>query len=165
MSRIERGWGAAWTTSPQRPGVSVEPNWSAEGFQGHTLRQTVRLSRGGDALRIRLSNRYGTVPLRVAGLTVAVGAGGAAVKSDTLRLATVDGRRRFTVPAGAGVATDAVSIRTGAFDPVAVTMYLAESSGPATYHAQAIATTHRAVGEHLDDGDGAVFTETSTSWY
>ncbi|MFC4913433.1 hypothetical protein [Actinomadura gamaensis] len=35
-------------------------------------------------LRVRLSNRYGTTPLRVAGLTIAASAGGAAAKGDTL---------------------------------------------------------------------------------
>jgi lysophospholipase L1-like esterase len=56
MSHTELRWSAAWTASPQRPGAGFDPNWSAEGFEGHTLRQTVRLSIGGDALRIRLSN-------------------------------------------------------------------------------------------------------------
>ncbi|NUP53648.1 MAG: SGNH/GDSL hydrolase family protein [Catenulispora sp.] len=165
MNTGEFRWGTAWTASPQRPGVSFGPTWSVEGFEDHTLRQTVRVSVGGPALRIRLSNRYGATPLRVAGLTVAAGAGGAAVKADTLRAATVRGRRHFSVPAGADLATDAVPIRVEAFDPVTVTMHLAQASGPATYHAQAIATTYRAPGEHLADGDGAAFTETSASWY
>ncbi|MDP4511862.1 hypothetical protein [Nonomuraea turcica] len=40
------GWGAAWTTAPQRPGAGFGPNWSQEGFAGHTIRQTVRLGIG-----------------------------------------------------------------------------------------------------------------------
>jgi lysophospholipase L1-like esterase len=44
-------------------------------------------------------------------------------------------------------------------------MYLAQPSGPATYHDQALATTYRAAGDHRGDPDEAAFTETSQSWY
>jgi hypothetical protein len=88
MSGQERGWTAAWTTSPQRPSAGFAPNWSEEGFAGQTIRQTVRLSIGGDTLRVRLSNRYGATPLRVAGLTVAP-----AIKTEAGHELTKDGNR------------------------------------------------------------------------
>ncbi|MHA4818213.1 SGNH/GDSL hydrolase family protein [Streptomyces aculeolatus] len=165
MSRPEHGWSAAWTTAPQRPGAGFAPNWSEEGFADHTIRQIVRLSIGGDTLRIRLSNRYGTTPLKVAGLTVATPVGGAAVKPDTLHEVTVGGRTAFALPAGTELATDAVPVRTEALDSVTTTMYLAEPFGSATYHEQALATIYRAEGDHRGNGDGAAFTETSQSWY
>jgi lysophospholipase L1-like esterase len=165
MSRQERGWAAAWTTTPQRPSIGFAPNWSQEGFADQTIRQTVRLSVGCDALRVRLSNRYGTAPLQVAGLTVAAPAGGSAVKPDTLHEVTVDGEPVFAVPAGTDLATDSVPLRTGALDSVTITMHLADPSGPATYHAQALATTYRAAGDHRTDSDGVAFTQTSQSWY
>jgi len=170
----ERRWTAAWTTSPQRPGAGFTPNWSEAGFAGQTIRQVVRLGIGGDALRIRLSNRYGAGPLRVTGMTVATtigggagdgGAGSAAVKPDTPRELAVNGATAFTVPAGADLATDAVPFVADALDSVTVTAYLAEPSGPATYHAQALATTYRAAGDQRGDAEGTAFTETSQSWY
>ncbi|WP_405983859.1 SGNH/GDSL hydrolase family protein [Streptomyces sp. NBC_00872] len=165
MTRRQRGWAATWATSPQRPGPSFAPNWSEEGFADQTIRQTVRLSVGGSALRIRLSNRYGTAPLHVAGLTIASHGGGAAVEPDTLREVTVGGETAFAVPAGGDLATDRVSLRTDPLDAVTITMYLARPSGPATYHAQALATSHRTGGDHRADHDGGAFTETSQSWY
>lgn len=165
MSGRERGWTAAWTASPQRPGASFVPNWSLDGFSGQTLRQTVRLSIGGNALRVRLSNRYGTAPVQVAGLTIGAAVGGAAVKPGTLRHLTVDGHPGFTVPAGADLATDEMPFAAGARDAVTITMYLAEPSGPVTYHAQALATSYRAAGDQRGDTDGVAFAETSQSWY
>jgi lysophospholipase L1-like esterase len=159
------GWTAAWTASPQRPGANWMPNWSEEGFTDHTVRQAVRLSAGGDALRVRLCNHYGEGPLRIAGATVAVTAGEGAVKPETLRELTVRGETAFAVPAGADLATDQVPFPTGAFDQVTVTMYLAVRSGPATYHSQALATAHRAPGDHRADADATAFTDTSESWY
>ncbi|WP_194899486.1 GDSL-type esterase/lipase family protein [Catenulispora pinisilvae] len=167
MSRDENGWAATWTASPQMPGAGFEPNWSEAGFADQTLRQTVRLSIGGEALRIRLSNRYGTTPLRVAGLSAAlpVGVGGAAVKPETVHAVTVGGDSGFVIPAGEDVSSDGVALGTEAFDAVTVTMYLAEPSGPATCHAQSLATTYRGSGDRRADDDGAAFTETSGSWY
>jgi lysophospholipase L1-like esterase len=106
----ERDWAAAWTTAPQRPGPGFASNWSEEGLGGRTVRQTVRLGIGGDALRVRLSNRYGATPLRIAGATVAASAGGAAVKLGTLRELTVDGASCFAVPPGTDLATDGIVV-------------------------------------------------------
>ncbi|GAA4235378.1 SGNH/GDSL hydrolase family protein [Actinomadura meridiana] len=159
------GWSAAWTTSPQRPGASFAPNWSEEGFRDQSVRQTVRLSVGGDSLRVRLTNRYGTVPLQVAGASVAATAGRAAVRSGTVQELAVDGKPSFAVPPGADLATDPVEFATSAQDAVTITMYLAEPSGPATYHAQALATTFRARGDQLVHSGSEPFTETSQSWY
>ncbi|WP_409461245.1 SGNH/GDSL hydrolase family protein [Stenotrophomonas maltophilia] len=66
-------WVASWQASPQ-------PVWDAdflfptlvpETLQDQTFRQTARISLGGTRLRIRLSNAYGTQPLRIGGASVA----------------------------------------------------------------------------------------------
>ncbi|OHV34200.1 MULTISPECIES: SGNH/GDSL hydrolase family protein [Pseudofrankia] len=165
MSHQDHRWAAAWATAPQRPGTGFVPNWSEEGFADQTIRQTVRLSVGTNALRVRLSNRYGAAPLRVAGLTIASAAGGSVIKSDTLRELTADGKAAFTIPAGTDLVTDAVRSPVDALESVTVSLYLAEPSGPATYHAQALATTYRAAGDHLADAEGTAFAETSQSFY
>ncbi|WP_133997919.1 hypothetical protein [Kribbella sp. VKM Ac-2566] len=46
-----------------------------------------------------------------------------------------------------------------------VTLYVAETFGPATYVAQALATTYRSAGDHRADTDGTAFAETSQTWY
>ncbi|MEV4182350.1 SGNH/GDSL hydrolase family protein [Streptosporangium canum] len=159
------GWVATWAASPQRPGVNYTPNWSEQGFAHQTIRQVVRVSAGGVAARIRLSNAYGTTPLKIAGATVARTAGGAAVRRGSLRHLTVNRARTFTVPAGAEIASDAVPLPLDALDSVTITLYLAEPTGPATYHAQATATGYRSAGDHRADVGGTAFTETSQSWY
>ncbi|WP_231607640.1 SGNH/GDSL hydrolase family protein [Streptacidiphilus albus] len=159
------GWAAGWSTSMQRPGAGFAPNWSEQGFALQSVRQVVRLSVGGDAVRVRLSNLHGTGPLTVAGATVARSAGGAAVRADGLRHLTVAGERTFTVPAGAECASDPVPFGTAALERLAVTLYLAAPTGPATYHAQALATGYRATGDHRADAGGSAFTETTQSWY
>lgn len=68
----------AWTASPQLPSEGFTPNWSREGFWRQSLRQVVRVSAGGEHVRVRFSNAYGNSPVRVA--AGAVAAGGAAVR-------------------------------------------------------------------------------------
>ena len=68
-------WVGTWSTAPQL----VEPrNMPPEpGLSHNTLRQVVRVSLGGDSLRMRFSNEFGTTPVTLAAVHIAVSAGGA----------------------------------------------------------------------------------------
>ncbi|MET0237435.1 MAG: SGNH/GDSL hydrolase family protein [Kibdelosporangium sp.] len=158
-------WTATWATALQRPSANFSPNWSEQGFAGHTVRQVVRVSAGGVAARIRLSNVYGTTPLKITGATLARPASGAAIRQETLRHITVDHARAFTIPAGAELASDPVLLPLADLESVAVTLYVANPTGPATYHAQSYATAYRASGDHRADPSPDAFTETSQAWY
>ncbi|MFE1795724.1 SGNH/GDSL hydrolase family protein [Streptomyces sp. NPDC059517] len=158
----------AWTASPQSPSTGFTPNWSQEGFWRQSLRQVVRLSAGGVRVRIRLSNAYGTSPLRIAGATLArtaacVGAG-AAVLAEPVRLA-FDGAASVEIPARGESVGDAAEFAVAAGESVTVTLHLDAVTGPATFHAQAFATSYRGAGDLLADTGGAGFDEVSESWY
>lgn len=158
-------WRGAWATSPQEPSAPLGPNWSQQGFANHTVRQTVRVSASGTRARIELSNRYGTTPLRVTGATVARTAGGGAIQAGSARTLRFDGRTSATVPVGGTLLSDGAPFQVEAFETLTVTLYLADETGPATYHQFAGATTYRAGGDHRADVSGAAFTETSASTY
>ncbi|MDX2563787.1 SGNH/GDSL hydrolase family protein [Streptomyces sp. TX20-6-3] len=158
-------WRGAWATSPQAPSAPLGPNWSQQGFDNHTVRQTVRVSASGTRTRIELSNRYGTTPLRVTGATVARTAEGGAVRAGSVRTLRFDGRASATVPVGGALLSDGAPFPVKAFETLTVTLYLAGETGPATFHQFAGSTTYRATGDHRADLSGAAFTETSTASY
>ncbi|MFC8920194.1 SGNH/GDSL hydrolase family protein [Streptomyces sp. NPDC057116] len=158
-------WTAAWTASPQLPSAGFTPNWSQEGFSGHTLRQTVRVTAAGDRVRVRLSNAYGTSPLHIAGATVALTDTGAALRPGSPRHLTFGGARSLVVPAHGQAESDAAELAVERLDRVTVTLHLAGTTGPATFHAQGFTDSHRAEGDHLGDVTGTPFTETTASWY
>lgn len=158
-------WSGAWAAAVQHPATAVTPNWSAEGFADQSVRQVVRLSDGGPQVRVRLSNRYGTTPLAVAGATVARSAGGAAVIPETVSRLTVTGAEAFEIAPGAEISSDLVTAPIAAGEAITVTLYFARPTGPATQHAQAAATSYRATGDHTAAPDAAAFTESSQSWY
>ncbi|MFF7342058.1 SGNH/GDSL hydrolase family protein [Streptomyces sp. NPDC008163] len=161
----DRQWPEAWTASPQRSSASFQKNWSEEGFHNHTIRQVVRITAPGDQVRIRLSNRYGTSPLRITGATVAPAGEAAAVPPRSSRTVTFAGKRSATIPVGEQLSSDAVNMAVGQLQSLAVTLYLSGRTGAATFHDQAYATSFRADGDHLTDTGGAAFTETSASLY
>ncbi len=160
-------WTGTWTTSMQRPmGATWQgANWSLDGFAGESVRQVVRISRGGTQLRIRLSNRYGTSPLRLAGATVAKAGDGASIQPSTVRPLRFDRSQSTVVPVGSEAVSDATLLPTSALDRLAVTLYFAAPTGPATFHEAATATTYRAKGDHRFDATGRAYTAESHSWY
>lgn len=155
----------AWTASPQLPSTGFTPNWSQEGFWRQSLRQVVRVGAGGDRVRIRLSNAYGTSPLRVAGATVARTARGAAVRPDSVRRLTFAGSASAEVPARGEIIGDAAELALESGESVTVTLHLDAVTGPATFHAQAFAASYRGAGDLLADTGGEAFDEVSESWY
>lgn len=158
-------WTAAWAASPQRASTGFKPNWSEDGFSGQTLRQVVRVTEGGDRARIRLSNAYGTSPLHIAGASIARTKKGASVEEGSVRRLTFEGRRSVEIPAHGQLSSDAAGLDLKRFESVTVTLYLAGTTGPATFHAQSFATSYRADGEHVRDTGAAAFGESTESWY
>ncbi|MFL6075130.1 MAG: GDSL-type esterase/lipase family protein [Mycobacteriales bacterium] len=157
-------WTQAWGAAVQPPVAGTEdtgPNWSVDGFADQTVRQVVRLSTGGGAVRVELSNRYGRAPLRVAAATVGLSAGGAAVRPGTLRPLRWSG----PVPPGRTGASDPVALPVVPGDELVVTLRFAGPTGPATFHRFTTATSYRAAGDHVADPGGAAFTGSTASWY
>lgn len=64
----EKRWTGTWATAPQlvEPG-NMPP---APGLAGNTLRQIVRVSIGGNTIRLRLSNAYSDAPLVLKSVTI-----------------------------------------------------------------------------------------------
>jgi lysophospholipase L1-like esterase len=160
-------WSASWSSAPQ-PAVAGSPafgpNWSVTGFGDQTVRQVIRLSHGGSRIRVRLSNRYGTTPLRVTGATIAEALDGAA--AGPVHRLTFRGARSVAIPTGRDTASDATALPVSPLDSLTVTLFFAGATGPSTFHEDGLTTTYRAAGDHLSDpGSGAFAGATSHSYY
>lgn len=145
-------WVGSWGAALHEAGVADEI--APEGFTDVTLRQVARLSLGGDALRLRLSNVYGDRPLEVGAVTVAVRSGNQGrprVDIVDLRRVTFDGDESTSIPAGEVLASDPVRLPVPDLADVVVSTYLPGPTGPATWQASAFATSFVAEGEHVTD--------------
>lgn len=113
--------------------VTVEGTWRSSAGQAmsdvhrtlvrdETCRQPLRLTVGGGALRLRLSNALSPTPLELAAVTVGLRSSGPAVRPDSLRPVTVGGDASFVVPAGEAVTTDPVGLTAAAGDDLLVSL-------------------------------------------
>jgi hypothetical protein len=55
----EAAWVGSWGAAPLPPNAARGPFPATPSFSNQTIRQTVRISAGGTALRLRISNEYG----------------------------------------------------------------------------------------------------------
>jgi lysophospholipase L1-like esterase len=141
-------WVAGWAASPVVG--SVIP-WSdcpaGQGLENQTVRNVVFLSAGGDSVRVRLTNAFGSTPLEVGRASVAVQASGDAAVPGTLRTLTFKGKRGVTVPAGREIFSDPVQLDVKALSTLLVSAYVPRATGPLTNH------PFTAQGNYLASGD------------
>jgi lysophospholipase L1-like esterase len=131
-------WVGTWAASPQSGGPT---------FNQQTLRQVVHTSIAGRAARIQFSNAFGVQPLHIGDVHIAQRTSGSSVSSGTDRAVTFGGQTYVTVPAGGVSASDLVDFSVAALSDVAISVYLPQSTGPATYHQQGTQTNYVAAGD------------------
>jgi len=93
-------------------------------YDNETLREIVRTSVGGDQVRVRVANTFGTAPLIIGAAHVAVSSSGAAIVPGTDHVLSFGGRMTVTIPAGALALSDPVDLNVRAVSDLAVSLYL-----------------------------------------
>jgi lysophospholipase L1-like esterase len=140
-------WVGTWASSQMVP---VGRNaFSQADLTDATLRQVVRVSLGGERIRIRLSNLFGARPLRIESVQVARSADPASSLIDpaTRRAVTFAGHGTITIPAGAELVSDPVDLAVPPLGHLAISFYLAQPPSPRTSHPGARATTYLVHGD------------------
>jgi lysophospholipase L1-like esterase len=135
------------------------------GFSNQTIRDIIDISAGGAALRVHLSNLFGTRPLTIGRASVGVVLDGGELVPASNRPLTFGGRLAVTIPAGATVTSDPLSGRVAPLAELAISFYLPGSTGPATNHLYAGQTTYVASGDQVADVEGASFNRREPAWY
>ena len=162
--RAERGpgWVGTWAAAQVEPGTT---GLAATGFDDQTVRDIVHTSAGGSKIRIRVSNVFGTGPLTVTAAYVGLRSTGAAVEAGTNTEATFGGSDSVTIAAGDRAVSDPVRLAVGAEQDLAVSLYFAGPTGPATWHPEADSTNYYASGNAAADASATDYASTDTSWY
>jgi lysophospholipase L1-like esterase len=111
-----RDWVGTWTTAPA-PAEGVA-------LSNHTLRMNVRASIGGDTLRVRLSNAYGSRPLVVGAARIGLRATGPDIVPGSDRRLTFGGADTATIAAGALLVSDPVSLPLPPLGDLAISVHL-----------------------------------------
>ncbi|MEV8231171.1 GDSL-type esterase/lipase family protein [Streptomyces sp. NPDC079167] len=154
-----RGWFTSWANS--------QHDLAPTPLHDQTVRMISHLSQGGDALRIRIQNTFGTTPLTVDAATVGLTDGRSAATRGRPRPVTFDGRPEAVIPAGGELWSDATALRTRARTDIAVSLSVSGTVVPGR-HGTAFRTnylTAPGTGDHTRDTGPAAYTETTESTY
>ncbi len=157
------GWVGTWAAAPGT-GVANTP----DGYPNYSIRNVVHTSVGGAKARVRLANTFGTRPLPLGKVTIAVAASNTApaARPGTMRTLTFGGRQQVTVPVAAEVVSDPVALDVPRDGDLLVTTYTPSPSGPVTYHAFGNQTSFfTRNGDFADQESGAAFTERTNAWH
>lgn len=162
-------WLVTWAAAPDTAGPAMREV---------TVRQAVRVSAGGVAVRIRLSNALGAAPLTLGPVSLGRAANGARSQRQVL----FGGKSTVTIAKGASALSDALPFRVVPLDELSLsilvngeiaaptihsdarqTAFLGQDGGASTTHryfitdvlVQARAASIVIVGDSISDGDGS----------
>ncbi|MBO0805327.1 MAG: SGNH/GDSL hydrolase family protein, partial [Nocardiopsaceae bacterium] len=154
------GWVASWTAGPMSGTSSSQ---ATAGFDDQTVRNIIYPSVGGDALRVQLSNTFGSSPLTIGAVSVGVVLDGAQLAPGTSHFVSFGGRGSVTIPAGQQVVSDPLRVRVAPLQDLAISVYLPDKTGPATNHLQAQQTSYIGSGNLAGETDATGYSTTTGS--
>jgi lysophospholipase L1-like esterase len=155
-------WVGTWSTAPQlvEPG-NMPPS---PGLTNNSLRQIVRVSIGGDTLRLRFSNEFSTNAVTMKSVQIAVSTGGNTIDVPTNKELKFNGSSEVTMDAGATVTSDPIAFTLTPRMSLAITIYYGQTSSTVTGHPGSRTTSYIISGNTTTRTDftGAVTTD---HWY
>jgi len=126
-------WIATWATSPQSG--TPNPHERLLNVDNQTVRERVRVSIGGNQIRLRLSNECGSSPLLIGSATVAIPTDASRVKRESIQSVTFEGHDSVTIPSGAPVLSDPIMFPVTAGTEISVNIYFPKRVATPTLHA------------------------------
>jgi lysophospholipase L1-like esterase len=149
-------WIASWAASPQ-------PRWEGDfplpvlappSLWNQTVRQRVRLSLGGERIRLVLSNRYGDTPTTIGAASVA--------RAGTPLPVSFGGKASVTIPPGANAVSDPVELDAPALSELAVSLYFPRPTAISTFHWEGLQPASIADGDLTTEPDFEASSTTTT---
>ena len=144
-----QAWVASWGASQQIP--ETQNALPPEDLRDATLRQIVHLSIGGPAIRVHLSNAFGTEPLHLTAVHIArpVSAASPTIDPATDRPLTFAAKTDVTIPAGAELLSDPLDFPVAPLSDLAVTFHLDAPPARETGHPGSRATSYYVHGDFV----------------
>jgi lysophospholipase L1-like esterase len=165
LSALERQapaprWVTAWATSQQGLGD--------DGVTDATVRLIARVTAGGESVRVRLDNTYGTEPLQIGSAFIGQRQRGPALLSGSNLKVRFAGFTSVTIPPGGSVRSDPVRMTVLPRQDVAVSLHVPGVNVRPSQHRGALVTSYVSAngsGDLTADETRTPFTETMTSMW
>jgi lysophospholipase L1-like esterase len=153
-------WVGTWSASP----MGAPVNFGQPSPGNTTYRDIVHISAGGTTLRVELTNEFGTRPLTIGAAHIALSAGMGGIQPGSDHALTFNGQPSVTIPAGAPIFSDPVSLVVAPMANLAVSVYLPDQPiGETTCHQEGMTTTYITQGNNTS-AETVTDARTIASW-
>ena len=142
---------------------------SFTGFNNESFRSLSHVSVGGDKVRIKFANPFGTQSVTIGKATVAKPDTATPALTDlvasTVHNLTFNGHASATLLKGQELLSDPVDMRVDDVSDLVTTMFFPTATGPTSWHATARQTAFIGAGDLTADAAGTGFTISSPRFY
>lgn len=162
LSNKNTHWVGTWATAPQL----VEPrNMPPEpGLSNNTLRQIVRVSIGGEVIRVRFSNVFSTRPVELRSVAIARSLNGSRVDISSQKILKFSGNSDIVLTLGSETLSDPIKFDLKPGSTLAITIHFGKTSPDVTGHPGSRTTSYILTGNQLSSADFAESIKTD-HWY
>ncbi|MET9211954.1 MULTISPECIES: GDSL-type esterase/lipase family protein [unclassified Nocardia] len=145
---MQQTWVAGFRSGVINPDEQIKLAESRS-FSDETVRQVLHMAGGGDAVRVRLTNRYGSAPLVIGGARLAARKEGSAITADVE--VRFGGAPITVIEPGAELVSDPLDLAVTAGEDLLLSLYLPGPTGPATFSHQPGEIAYLAAGDRTAD--------------
>ena len=129
---LRDAWVATWAASPEP--APTDPDEPLLNIDNQTVRERVRVSVGGPQIRLRLSNEFGSTPLPIGSVTVALPNGPAGIQAASVRSVTFDSHKSVSINVGAPVLSDPIDFPVTQGREISISLYFPKRVSSVTWH-------------------------------
>lgn len=126
-------WVSAWSTAVHKP-IAFPGTPGPLTLSHQTIREVVRPTIGGNFLRVQLSNEFGTTPLMLGGVHIALAREDGSLVAGSDRPLTFDGKSTVEIPVGAPMLSDPTELQVPALANIAISIFLPNQTTLMTMH-------------------------------
>lgn len=137
-------WSRSWMAAPL---AWKAPADKRPDLTDRTIRQVVRISSGGQRIRLRLSNEMAAEPLTIGAVHVALAGADGAILPGTDRIVAFNRAQGATLPARAPLLSDPIDLPVQPLTRLTVSIHLPQGAATPTVHAYSAATNWIAPGD------------------
>lgn len=155
-------WVGTWGTAPQLVEARNMP--PEPGLSNNTIRQVVRVSIGGDSLRVKFSNEFSLSPVTMRSVRIALSTLNGGIDESSSKELKFKGIPLVTMEAGGKITSDPIFFKVKDREDIAVSIYFGETSPSITGHPGSRTTSYILGGNAVEsiDMEGSV---PSDHWY
>ncbi|HEX3787189.1 MAG TPA: SGNH/GDSL hydrolase family protein [Pseudonocardiaceae bacterium] len=153
------------TPSAQVDTWAAAPDRLTNSYQDRTIREIVHTTIGGGSVRLRLSNVFGSAPVRFDSVWVGAQSGAAGVVANSNQRVQFAKADTVTVPVGAEIVSDPVNMTVHPGENLTVSIHVDGDTGKVTGHQRAQQQGWYADGDAAADTSGAPYTHQVDQWF